>query len=177
APRGERSATVSHERTAPERAGGIDRTTALGAAVALLALAGVCALLGGHFVLGALRLAAGILAVAGLGAALAAVLPARLAPRPRSLLAAGAALVAAVPLTLPAVLATRVSRLSDRAQVDPARLAEGDTVHSMPAAGSRLMVRRADGPAEVLIDGVAHRVDATAHDVLALSADGRRLVR
>ena len=80
---------MSHERTAPERAGGIDRTTALGAAVALLALAGVCALLGGHFVLGALRLAAGILVGAGLGAALAAVLPARLATRPRSLLAAG----------------------------------------------------------------------------------------
>ena len=168
---------MSHERTAPEHAGGIDRTTALGAAVALLALAGVCALLGGHFVLGALRLAAGILVGAGLGAALAAVLPARLATRPRSLLAAGTALVVALALTVPAVIATRVDPLADRAQVALEPLAEGDTVHSLPAAGSPVMVRRADGPAEVLIDGVAHRVDATAHDVLALSADGRRLVR
>src|SRR5699024_2011684 len=121
APRGERSATVSHERTAPERAGGIDRTTALGAAVT--------------------------------------------------------ALVVALALTVPAVIATRVDPLADRAQVALEPLAEGDTVHSLPAAGSPVMVRRADGPAEVLIDGVAHRVDATAHDVLALSADGRRLVR
>src|SRR5699024_12563481 len=67
--------------------------------------------------------------------------------------------------------------LADRAQVALEPLAEGDTVHSLPAAGSPVMVRRADGPAEVLIDGVAHRVDATAHDVLALSADGRRLAR
>src|SRR5699024_8809475 len=110
APRGERSATVSHERTAPERAGGIDRTTAL--------------------------------------------------------LAAGTALVVALALTVPAVIATRVDPLADRAQVALEPLAEGDTVHSLPAAGSPVMVRRADGPAEVLIDGVAHRVDATAHDVL-----------
>src|SRR5699024_1326861 len=167
APRGERSTTVSHERTAPEHAGGIDRTTALGAAVALLALAGVCALLGGHFVLGVLRLAAGVLAGAGLGAALSAVLPARLAARPRLLVAAGTALAAPRPLPAPAVIATRVDPLADRAEVALEPLAEGDAVHSLPAAGSPVMVRRADGPAEVLIDGVAHRVDASAHDVLA----------
>ena len=42
-----------------------DAATALGLAVVLLALAGICALLGGHFLLGVLRLAAGVLAPIG----------------------------------------------------------------------------------------------------------------
>src|SRR5699024_12445458 len=114
---------------------------------------------------------AGTLRGGGPGAARAAVPPRRAARRPRSLRPAGAALAVARALTGPAVIATRVDPLADRAQVALEPLAEGDTVHSLPAAGSPVMVRRADGPAEVLIDGVAHRVDATAHDVLALSAD------
>ena len=85
-----------------------DAATALGLAVVLLALAGISALLGGHFLLGALRLAAGVLAGAGLGVLLIALLGGRLRRRTRTLLAAGLALVVALALTVPAVLATRV---------------------------------------------------------------------
>ena len=171
---------MSHERVAADGEAGLDRTTMLGAAVTMLALAGLCALLGSHFVLGALRLAAGVLAGLGLGAALLAVLSgrrARLGPRPRLLVAVGAALVLALALTVPAVLVTRVEPLADRAELALAPLVEGDSVHSLPLADSPVLVRRADGSAQVLLAGIAHRIDADAHDVLALSADGRRLVR
>ncbi|ASK65418.1 hypothetical protein CFK39_05750 [Brachybacterium avium] len=162
------------------RAAGFDRTTAFGAAVVLLALAGICVLLGSHFVLGALRLAAGILAGLGVGVTLFAVLSgrrARPAPRPRILVAAGAALATALALTVPAVLATRVDPLEDRAAAGLEALAEGDAVHSLPGPDSPVLVHRAEGAAEVLIGSGVHHVDATTHDVLALSADGQRLVR
>ncbi len=160
--------------------GGTDRATTLGVAVVLLALAGICALLGDHLVSGALRLAAGVLAGLGLGATLLVVLSGRgprLARRPALLVAAGTALVAALALTVPAVLATRVDPLADRAALALEPLAEGDAVHSLPSPDSPVLLRRADGRGQVLLDGVAHPVDVTAHDVLALSADGRRLVR
>lgn len=171
---------MSHQRTTPAQAPWLDRTTTLGAAVVLLALAGICALLGDHVVLGALRLAAGVLTGLGLGAALLALLSgrrARLAPHPRLLVAAGTALATALVLTVPAVLATRVDPLADRAEATLGALGEGDTVHSLPAPDSPVLVRRADGTAQVLIDGGVHVVEATEHDVLALSADGKRLVR
>ncbi|ATG51016.1 hypothetical protein CFK38_05335 [Brachybacterium vulturis] len=171
---------MTHQRTAPAPESRLDRTTAFGAAVVLLALAGICALLGSHLVLGALRLAAGVLAALGLGAALCAVLAGRrvrLAPRPRLLVAAGTALATALVLTIPAVVATRVDPLADGATLALEPLAEGDAVHSLPSSGSPVLVRRADGSGQVLLDGVVHRVPASAHDVLALSADGRRLVR
>ncbi|MDN5822210.1 MAG: hypothetical protein L0H39_12070, partial [Brachybacterium sp.] len=144
---------MSSERTAPVRGLGTDRVTTLGAAVVLLALAGICALLGSHFVLGALRLAAGLLTGLGLGAALLAVLAgrgARLAPRPRVLIAAGTALATGLVLTVPAVLATRVDPLEDRAAASLEALGEGDTVHSLPSPDSPVLVRRAEGTAEVL---------------------------
>ncbi|MGO1423593.1 MAG: PQQ-binding-like beta-propeller repeat protein, partial [Brachybacterium sp.] len=171
---------MSHQRTTPAQAPWLDRTTTLGAAVVLLALAGICALLGDHVVLGALRLAAGVLTGLGLGAALLALLSgrrARLAPHPRLLVAAGTALATVLALTVPAMLATRVDPLADRAEVSLEPLGEGDTVHSLPAPDSPVLVRRADGTAQVLIDGGVHVVEATEHDVLALSADGKRLVR
>ena len=68
-----------------------DRTVVLGAAVAIFALAGVCALLAEHFLLGGLRLAAGILAGAGLGALLLALPGARPGLRPRAVIALAAA--------------------------------------------------------------------------------------
>jgi hypothetical protein len=168
-------------RAAPERrtghGPGIDRTTALGAAVALLALAGICALLGAHFLLGVLRLAAGILAGAGLGAALLALPVARLRPRPRRALAAVLAVAAALALTVPAVLATRIPPLSAQAGASIDALADGDTVHSLPRPGAPVLVRRADGTAQLLDAHGVRPVEASAHDVLALSADGTHLVR
>lgn len=154
-----------------------DRATLLGLAVVLLALAGVCALLGGHLLLGALRLAAGVLAGLGLGAALLALLPGRLAPRPRLLGAAAAALAAALLLTVPAVLSTRGAPLQDHAVLALDALGEGDAVHSLPLPGSPVLVHRASGEAQVLIGGAVHPLAASSHDVLALSADGTRLLR
>lgn len=152
-----------------------DRTTVLGAAVLLLALAGLCALLGEHLLLGALRLAAGALAGLGLGTALLALPVVR--RRPRRLLAGGGALAAMLALTVPAVLASRVEPLSERAVAALDALGDGDTVHSLPQPGGPVLVRREDGRAELLLDGEVRPVEATAHDVLALSADGTRLVR
>jgi len=154
-----------------------DAATVLGAAVVLLALAGICALLGEHLVLGALRLAAGILAGAGLGAAVLALPLGRLRPRPRRVIAAVLAVLVALALTVPAVLATRVAPLADRAEGSIEALAEGDRVHSVPVPYSPVMVRRADGAAQLLDAVGARSVEATGHDVLALSADGARLVR
>lgn len=156
---------------------GPDAATALGAAVVLLALAGICALLGAHFVLGALRLAAGILAGAGLGAALLSLPGSRPRPRARRVLAAVLAVLVALALTVPAVLATRVAPLADRAAASIDALAEGDLVHSVPVPGSPVLVRRAGGTAQLLDEVGARPVEATGHDVLALSADGARLVR
>ena len=65
--------------TAPRRS---DAVVAAGLAVVLGALAGVCALLGGQFLLGVLRLAAGLLAGLAVGALAVAVLGER--PRSRS---------------------------------------------------------------------------------------------
>ena len=155
-----------------------DAATALGLAVVLLALAGISALLGGHFLLGALRLAAGVLAGAGLGVLLIALLGGRLRRRTRTLLAAGLALVVALALTVPAVLATRVDSLGSAAAAEIAPLGEGDTVASAPGGQGPVLVRRADGTAQLLEPATgAREVESAAGDVLALSADGTRLVQ
>ncbi|WP_010549495.1 PQQ-binding-like beta-propeller repeat protein [Brachybacterium paraconglomeratum] len=155
-----------------------DAATALGLAVVLLALAGISALLGGHFLLGVLRLAAGVLAGAGLGVLLIALLGGRLRRRTRTLLAAGLALVVALALTVPAVLATRVDSLGSAAAAEIAPLGEGDTVASAPGGQGPVLVRRADGTAQLLdaATGV-HEVEASPGGVLALSVDGTRLVQ
>ncbi|WP_434174422.1 PQQ-binding-like beta-propeller repeat protein [Brachybacterium conglomeratum] len=155
-----------------------DAATALGLAVVLLALAGISALLGGHFLLGALRLAAGVLAGAGLGVLLIALLGGRLRRRTRTLLAAGLALVVALALTVPAVLATRVDSLGSAAAAEIAPLGEGDTVASAPGGQGPVLVRRADGTAQLLEPATgAREVESAPDDVLALSADGTRLVQ
>lgn len=154
-----------------------DAATALGLAVVLLALAGICALLGDHFLLGVLRLAAGVLVGAGLGVLLIALLGGRLRRRTRTLLAAGLALVVALALTVPAVLATRVDSL-ESAAAEIAPLGEGDTVASAPGGQGPVLVRRADGTAQLLEPATgAREVESAAGDVLALSADGTRLVQ
>lgn len=160
-----------------QEAVGEERTVLLGAAVTLLALAGICALLGGHLLLGVLRLAAGLLAGAGLGAAVAALLRGRVRRRTGHLLAGAGALVLALALTVPAVLATRLPALAPEDAVSVDALGEGDVVHSLPAEGAPVLVRRADGSAQLLDAAGVREVEASAHDVLALSADGTRLVR
>ncbi|WP_422115596.1 hypothetical protein [Brachybacterium sp. UNK5269] len=159
---------------APEPAAGPEPVTALAAAVALLALAGIGALLADHLLSGALRLAAGALAGAGLGAAALAVTGAR--GRPRRSLAAAVAGAAALALTVPAVLATRPPALADLAAVRIAALAEGDRVHSLPDPAAPVLVRRAAGDAELLDATGVRRLDAAPADLVALSADGARLV-
>ena len=158
---------------------GVDTTTALGVAVVLLAVAGICALLGEHFLLGALRLAAGILAGLGAGAALLALVGTHLRSRPRALLASGTALGLALALTVPAVLATRLEPLSEPSIVTVTldALDDGDTVHSLPEPGTPVLVRRADGGAQLLDENRARSVEALPDDVLSLSADGTRLIR
>jgi hypothetical protein len=165
---------VSEGSTAPAP----DAATALGLAVVLLALAGICALLGAHFLLGALRLAAGLLAGAGLGVLLLALLGGRLRRRMRMLLAAGLALVVAAALTVPAVLATRPDPLEAAASATLAPLREGDAVHSAPGGQGPVLVRRADGTAQLVSAATGvEEVEAAPEDVLALSADGTRLVQ
>lgn len=167
---------MSETSPATPGAEGPDTTTAIGLAVVLLALAGIAALVGGQFLIGALRLAAGFLAGAGAGLLLLAVLGARGRRGSRRLLAGALALAVALALTVPAVLATRVPPLSEAAAASIPALGEGDTVHSVPAADAPVLVRRADGTAQVLGQEAVHEVDAAAEDVLALSADGTRLI-
>lgn len=155
---------------------GADATLALGAAVTLLALAGICALLGGHFRLGALRLAAGILAGAGVGAGLLAALGTRGRRGLRLLLAAGTALALALVLTIPAVLNSRIPPLAQQAHVVIDPLAEDDLVHSLPAPDTPVLVRRASGQAQLLDAQGARSITAAPEDVIALSEDGTRAV-
>lgn len=155
---------------------GPDTTTAIGLAVVLLALAGIAALVGGQFLIGALRLAAGILAGAGAGPVLLVLLGARGRRGSRRLLAGALALALAAALTLPAVMATRVPPPAEAASASIPALGEGDTVHSVPAADAPVLVRRADGTAQLLHGGTVHEVDASGADALALSADGTRLI-
>src|SRR5699024_10351946 len=56
-------------------------------------------------------------------------------------------------------------------------LDDGDAVHSVPGPDAPVLVRRADGSAQLLGRGAPVDVDAAAEDVLALSADGTRLIR
>ncbi|MGO1286769.1 MAG: outer membrane protein assembly factor BamB family protein [Brachybacterium sp.] len=155
---------------------GPDTTTALGAAVAMLALAGICALLAEHFLLGALRLAAGLLAGAGLGTTLLALLGSRLRPRPRTVIALVTAAALALALTLPAVLATRIAPLAEQAMTTIDALGDGDTVHSLPEPEAPVLVRREGGGAELLDELGARHLEAAPEDVIALAADGTRAV-
>lgn len=155
-----------------------DTATALGLAVVLLALAGISALLGAHFLLGALRLAAGLLAGAGAGVLLIALLGGRLRRRVRTLLAAGLALVVALALSVPAVLAARPAPLDRAAAAEIAPLGEEDAISSAPSGQGPVLVRRADGSAQLLDASTGVQDVGTAPgDVLALSADGTRLVQ
>ncbi|GAA1491128.1 PQQ-binding-like beta-propeller repeat protein [Brachybacterium sacelli] len=152
-------------------------TTAIGLAVVLLCLAGIAALVGEQFLIGALRLAAGILTGAGVGLLLLALLGARGSRRLRRLLAGTLALAVALALTVPAVIATRVPPPADAASANVPALGEGDDVHSVPAAGAPVLVRRADGSAQLLPQqGQPVAVPAAPEDVVALSADGTRVI-
>lgn len=160
------------------RPDGLDPVTALGVAVVLAALAGIAALLAGHLLLGWLRLLAGVLAGGALGAAILAVPGNRPGPTARRLLAGGLALLLAAALTLPAALATRPEDLDRLATAEIAPLAADDTVTSVPGDGSPVLVRRADGTAQLLLPGTGvMELDAAPGNVLALSADGTRLVQ
>lgn len=165
---------MSEEDTGPEI------STAVGAGVVLLALAGICALLGSHLLIGALRLAAGVLAGAGLGVL---VLPAARSwlPRRRRLLAAALALLVAAALTVPAAVDSRTPPLEDRAVAVLEPLDEQDHITSVPdpqdPAASPVLIRRADGSAQLLRAGRLDALEPAGGDVLALSADGSRLAR
>lgn len=154
--------------------GGLDRATALGVVVVLLAVAGICALLADHLLIGALRLAAGVLAGLAIGAAVLA-LPIR-RRRTARILAASAAAAGALALTVPAVLDTRLDALADHALADVEAIGEGDQVISVPRASSPVLVRSADGTGQLLQAGRIDPVDADDGDLLALSAEGTHLL-
>ncbi|MBM7501952.1 hypothetical protein JOD52_002792 [Brachybacterium muris] len=154
----------------------LDTTTAIGLAVTLLALAGLCALLGQHFLVGWLRLAAGLLAAFGVGALVLVALG-----RSRRAVAFGAAgavaVLLAAGLTVPSVLSARPTALEDAALVSIPALADGDRVTSLPLEGSPVLVRRVDGTAELLRGTRVDTVDSSDGELLALSADGTRFIR
>lgn len=172
-------AQESPARGEPER--GSDATTAIGLVVVLLALAGICALVGEHLLLGALRLAAGVLAGAGIGVLLLALLGARWRGRTRALLAGGLALLMSLGLTLPAVLASHVAPLAQDALLSIEALEEGDVVRSVPGQDGPVLVRRADGTAQLLSAGASGpaevtTIEARPEDLVALTAEGSHLV-
>src|SRR5690625_2712687 len=114
APRGdgavsEDDGAVRKQESAPEI------STAVGAAVVLLALAGICALLASHLLIGALRLAAGVLAGAGLGMLVLPIARRWLPRQRRRLLAAALALLVAAALTVPAAVDSRTPPHDDPA--------------------------------------------------------------
>lgn len=158
-----------------------DAATPLTAAVAALALAGVCALLAAHLLHGGARLAAGMLAGIGAGLALAALLG-RLAPRAPALARGGAAallaLLLAGALTVPALLASRPEDLSDGALARLAPLAEGDAVVVAEDPDAPVLLRRADGPAQLLdpVTGSVGTLEAGAEERVLLAADGTRVL-
>src|SRR5699024_5049580 len=135
APRGE--ARVRHAAEGQEQG---ERTLWLGAAVTLLAVAGICALLGGHLLLGVLRLAAGLLAGPG----------PRVPRRSRGAAAGRPPTVPAAALPSPAWVATRLDPLGQSATASIAARGEGDVVHSLPLPDAPVLVRRADGSSQLL---------------------------
>ncbi|HJB09354.1 MAG TPA: hypothetical protein H9786_02305 [Candidatus Brachybacterium merdavium] len=156
-------------------------STAVGAAVVLLALAGICALLASHLLIGALRLAAGVLAGAGLGMLVLPIARRWLPRQRRRLLAAALALLVAAALTVPAAVDSRTPPLEDQAVAVLEPLDEHDHITSVPdppdPAASPVLIRRADGSAQLLRAGRLDPLEPADGDVLALSADGSRLLR
>lgn len=154
----------------------LDPVTVTGLAVVLLALAGISAMVGGHFLLGGLRLAAGVLAGAGAGAGLVALL----GTRRRSLPVRASAMILAVLLTLaltvPGILSHRVGPLERHATAVLAAVTEADLVASAPVPDSPLLIRRASGSSELVRGERVDRLEVAQEDVLALSADGRYLL-
>jgi len=159
---------------------GHDAATLLGIAVASLALGGVCWLLGAHLLIGALRLAAGVLLGLGAGVAVLALL-ARARPgrrwsglRP----AAALGLALALALTVPAAIGHRPDSLADAAIARLAPLAEGDGIIAGRTPDAPVLIHRATGPDE-LLDPAAGSVrslpEADADRVL-LAADGTRVL-
>lgn len=168
---------MSEQDTGPER---LDATTLIGVAVVALAVAGLCALLSSHFLIGALRLASGVLAGLGAGVTLLALLGSRGSSPTRRLLAGALALALAAALTVPAALGSRPGPLETHATAHIAPLTKDDRVTSVAApAGpdSPVLIRRADGSAQLLRGDRVDQLGPADGDVLALSADGTRLLR
>ncbi len=154
-----------------------DRWTLLGLAVTAFALAGIAALLGAHALIGALRLIAGLLAGVGLGLVVLAVLPiGRFSRRVRTLLAAVAALVLALALTVPALLHSTHPRLEDAAAARIPALSSKDRITSAPVPGSPVLIRHGNGSVDVLDTGGSRTIELTPPEIPALSADGTRLL-
>lgn len=154
----------------------LDTTTGIGMALTLLALAGLCVLLGQHFLVGWLRLTAGLLAAFGVGVLVLVALGG--SRRAVAFGAAGAVVVLlAAGLTVPGVISARPTALEDAALVSVPALVDGDRVTSLPLEGSPVLVRRVDGTAELLRGTRVDAVGSSDEELLALSADGTRLIR
>ena len=179
------SAEETPEQPSPHEPGSrwrLDPVAATGVAVVLLALAGISAMVGGHFLLGGLRIAAGVLVGAGAGAGLVALLGTRRGSVPVAVPAAILAVLMALALTVPGILSHRVAPLERHATAVLAAVTEADLVASAPVPDSPLLIRRASGGAELVrgerVDRleVAEGPEGASEHVLALSADGRYLL-
>src|SRR5699024_8893951 len=91
------------------------------------------------------------------------------------------ALLVAAALTVPAVVDSRTPPLEDQAVAVLEPLDEHDHITSVPdppdPAASPVLIRRADGSAQLLRAGRLDPLEPADGDVLALSADGSRLLR
>src|SRR5690625_1462872 len=144
-------------------------------------LAVITALRSSYLWIGALRLAAGVLAGAGLGMLVLPIARRWLPRQRRRLLAAALALLVAAALTVPAAVDSRTPPLDDPAVAVLEPLDEHDHITSAPdppdPAASPVLIRRADGSAQLLRAGRLDPLEPADGDVLALSADGSRLLR
>ncbi|GAA1734023.1 hypothetical protein [Brachybacterium phenoliresistens] len=157
-----------------------DAATLLGFAVASLALGGVCWMLGAHLLIGALRLAAGMLMGLGAGLTVLAIL-ARLRPGRRGSgrgPAAALGLALALALTVPAAIAHRPDSLADAAIARLAPLAEGDGIIAGRDPDAPVLIHRATGPDELLdpADGSLRTLPEADGDRVLLAADGTRVL-
>lgn len=156
----------------------------IGASVVLTCAAGIMLIVAAHLLLGWLWILGGVIAGCAAACATLAVPSLR---RHRLLVQRVTALAVAVAVAAtviaPVWASARPSSLAQVAALRIAPITRGDTVISpstpradAPAADAPVLVRRVDGHGDLLWRDRVIRVDAQRGDLLALTADGTRLV-
>ena len=152
-----------------------DPVVLLGAAIVALALAGIAALIADRLLRGDLQILASILA--GVAAVCAALVPLRHRHLRIKAVAAVLGLAVTAMLVVPGWVSTRPERLADVAAVRLAPLGDGDRVVAPPVPSGPVLIRRADGTAQLVLGTTVHEVEASAGEVLALDHTGTHLAR